>query len=180
MTEQEFLNEVRYLGYDAEDAGDAAPDLETYLRALYGVLRERREAEQVEFDFLAEALTRAFTAESVPFEESWRGIVNPYEEDFPERSSAWTALERTLLFQIADLRRLADEGEPPGSSPDRAVSSTGHEWYNGTLGSFLSAASYGVSAKSDEVRTRGGAPRRETGATWLYLEYLLGMGQYYE
>src|SRR5919199_5193069 len=87
---------------------DANRGLEEYLRALWRLVQENRPA-TVSYDWVATALKQSFSVDPVPFDEVWLESTEPPDER--RVKDDFEFLRGVLLFQIADLRRMAENGQ---------------------------------------------------------------------
>jgi hypothetical protein len=108
--------------------------LEEYLRALWA-LAQNWPDDIIPTGKLAEWFRDAFTAEVPPFDDAWRSIQSDDEgSDYIGR----TAWEQCILFQIADLRRMAEAGTLENEYRYFGIDSpTGFRWYNFDPCSYL-------------------------------------------
>ena len=118
--------------------------LEVYLRALWVLARGHASAEP-RWDQIGEWLVTALTARPALFDEAWLRFRDPPEagEGTPREE-----FDATLLFQIADLRRMQG-GALEDEWGDFGVDSpTGNSWYNFEPLSYLECALAGISANN--------------------------------
>lgn len=100
--------------------------LEVYLRALWVLARGHASAEP-RWDQIGEWLVTALTARPALFDEAWLRSRDPPEAG---EGSPREEFDATLLFQIADLRRMQG-GALEDEWGDFGVDSpTGNSWYN--------------------------------------------------
>jgi hypothetical protein len=168
--------------YDLESAvlrlGDRFQDtytgtLEDYLRSFLAVISGCRDRVPTWSD-AAEALAASFSALPAPFEDTWLAHTQPPPEE--EAENTFEFLRRTLLFQIADLRRMRG-GVLEDPHRGLGVSSpTGHTWYNFEPVLYLECAVTGAIAGVEH----GQWAQWETRCDWIALAALLEMGRLYE
>jgi hypothetical protein len=126
-----------------------ARSLEEYLRALWA-LAHNWPYDIIPAEKLAGWFRDAFTAEVPPFDDAWRSI---QRDDEGSNNIGRTAWEQCILFQIADLRRMAEAGMLENEYRYFGIESpTGFWWYNFDPWSYLEAAVW---------RSRGGYSEHE-------------------
>ncbi len=131
-------------------------DLETYLRALLARAREfGREfgAREPEPDEVVRLLAGAASAEPEPFEDAWLTQPRMWEQEPPPWGLA--RVESILIGQIADLRRMRDNGQLADDNRYFGIDAPGgSRWYNFDPTSYLEcgvAGSVGGTVDDDEV-----------------------------
>jgi hypothetical protein len=119
--------------------------LEEYLRALWKLIQEHRE-DTVSWSLLAHLLADAFITEPATFDEQWfvytaspRAL---YQFD-EAKEDDYEVIRTMILYQIADLRRMARAGSLDKSATELwlGIDSGSERWYNFTPMTFLGAAS---------------------------------------
>ena len=102
------------------------PSLEEYLRSLW-LLVSQSNIKSPTIDQFAIWLEQAFTIAPSPFDSDWLKIRVDYGKDIP----AYEDWEKLILFQIADLRRMADAGQLKDEYRYFGIDSpSGSRWYN--------------------------------------------------
>jgi len=173
--------------------------LEEYLRSLWGQIIQRRD-EKPTYGLFIELFRSAFRAPPIPLDPSWldqsknppdlllrvfsdnhlrelaRGGV-PLAPVKPEDAqSDFDLLEATILFQIADLRKMA-ERRPMEEWGEGVPSPTGHHWANLTPLMYLDGAIRGFVSHLGAGHFRD---TTETRCDWASLAFILTLGQMYE
>jgi HEAT repeat protein len=106
--------------------GDNPPSLEEYLRSLWRIVSQSQ-VSSPSLEQVAEWLTAAFTIEPPPFDPEWMKRVKDYSSSLQTQDD-W---ENLILFQIADLRRMADAGQLEDEQRYYGIDSpSGERWYN--------------------------------------------------
>ncbi len=105
---------------------NALPSLEEYLRSLWRIVSRSRDLPLTP-ENLAAWFERAFTEEPPPFDPAW--MLRPKtESDEPNTFEGW---ENIILYQIADLRRMAQLGMLDNKYRYMGLTSpTDLSWYN--------------------------------------------------
>ena len=163
-----------------EDPEGTARTLESYLLALWSLVRPLRDQAALSVDAFLRILDQALTAPAPPFDESWRGLPDR-DVDEPRGFAGWEAL---VIRQIRDLREM-DEA---GMSPDRwrylLQAPRGSFWYHCDPDGYLEAAAAGAFG-GWEVEEDGEVtvptpvfPMHEI--TWDDFREFLHNGQYHE
>ena len=169
VTEADFLAYIQALSQDGASAYQGS--LEEYLRAVWAEAQEYRKG-PVTFRLLAEVLTNAFAKEPLLFDEQWlvyKSLPKTMLDQLPVEDT-FEELQHMILYQIADLHRMEDEGLL--SNPYRYYgidSPTGFNWYNFDPETFLECASRGLGSGSSDTQ-----------CDWGYLAVFLWLGQIYE
>lgn len=159
-----------------------ARDLETYLRALLGLIVDRPIA-GLSIDDLNGLLRASLVAPPVPFQNSWNGITEEdcaYVWDGDPKSIAEEieALTTLIKGQVADLRWF--EAKPPTlNRPNWPVFDNERAprgiWANGNaLAMFLDSGFHGCEGRFEAVDTA------EDGWNWRLLRRFLMVAQVYE
>ena len=173
--------------------------LEEYLRALWSVIEQHRH-DPVSPDLVASLFWRAFAAQPTPFDESWF----EYDRLPPLRSKEaigqYEYLKQTIVYQIADLRRMDQAGllECDLSALWGGIDSpSGRRWYNLSLGDFLESAARGFYDHCEALDQKPSLPFSEGQASgahrpligrelesqqcsWADLADILSLGQLYD
>jgi hypothetical protein len=151
--------------------GSYEGSLEEYLRSLWSLIQQHRE-EPPSFALFARLLRDAFDTEPVAFEDGWLAYTNPPEPEGPLDDFEY--LRATILFQIADLRRM-EGGQLDNEWRYFGVPSpTENYWYNFDPFTYLKCAAACLEAWDGEppgVRTTFG---------WSKLADFLEAGRIYE
>jgi len=107
--------------------------LEEYLRALWSeIIRHRNETPS--YALFATMMENAFTVAPAHFAEEWRKHTTPAAME----SESFEDLQQTLLFQIADLHAMTENGQIKILAAWRGVKSpSGNLWYDFQTGLFL-------------------------------------------
>lgn len=121
--------------------------LEQYLSSLWKVVSAERDKPLSNERFVA-WLAAAFVQEPLPFEPEWLNVVQGdiyLRETYDDANFAdW---ENLILFQIADLKRMAEAGILDNEYKHFGIDSpSGERWYNFDLAGYLecaAAAMYG-------------------------------------
>lgn len=101
--------------------------LEEYLRAVWA-LGAKRKGELIGPEDVAAILTGALTTQAPEFDDAWRAEFPGAPEPTGEFVVDW---ERTILFQIVELRAMAEEGTLNDKLRYLGVNSPlGGTWYN--------------------------------------------------
>ncbi|GJH41114.1 hypothetical protein RCZ04_16640 [Capnocytophaga sp. HP1101] len=165
MTYNEFYNYIEQLPKKV-----ANRDLEAYLLALYGLTLQHKE-EVCTPILCLELLEQAFTATSVPYNESWTAIREMPEAEGREVDTfAYT--QAVILFQIAELHRMRGKELQDKQRYMGITSETGYDWYNFDAFSLLECGAQGL---SDYIGKEENIPN-----DWCFLGDLLDLGRYYE
>ena len=115
-------------------SADQVPSLEVYLRSLWFVGRTWDD-DIIPIGTLGEWLRSAFSSSPPDFDDAWHSIAFPAEEPGDDPRDLW---EKFILFQIADLRRMAEAGTLDNEHRYFGVDSpAGIRWYNFDPCSYL-------------------------------------------
>ncbi len=170
INQQDFCDVAREL---SEQAASSDRSLEEYLRALWLLVQSNRDT-QVTYALLAQILAEALVSPIAPFDPDWLSYENwptelwqkqPIQDDF-------AFLQSMLLYQIADLRRMKDEGvldNRPFVLWLGIHRKNGATWFNFRPSTFLECAFRGLRVDPDS-----------TACDWSSLAELLYLGQIYE
>lgn len=170
-------------GFESHPGGKRLRSLEEYLRALYLLAAPHRGTTPTVEQF-AGWLESALTAPPLPFDPLWltceRGVsLTEYD--------GW---EACILFQIADLRRMAQGGQL--SDPQRYFgidSPSGSRWYNFDVLTYLECGVRGTFGGYEESEVTVLVPSPDgddspvfvvTDFGWNDFTSFLGDGQHYE
>jgi hypothetical protein len=179
--------------------------LEEYLRALLASI-SKYESKSPSYSLFALILEEAFQNLPPAFNNDWLRCTEPppnrlqqvildakskaYDVPFPvpeETAKGLSDIEclyRTVLFQIAELRRFGErKQEEYGKFAEYAKkykymglkSPTGHDWYNWDPFTYLECATGGL-----VVHSKWTAPEFKEGNSWAVLAYVLEWGRIYE
>ncbi len=161
--------------------------LEEYLRAMWA-LGTASYGEMIDANGVCEILTRAVTADAPPFQEAWRARFSTPPKPSGEFVVDW---ECTILFQITELRAMAEDGTL--ESKYRyfgVVSPSGGSWYNFDVVTYLECGVRGTVGgfEADEVVVLVPDPDGDDDSAifeladfgWEAFTDLLWCGQYYE
>lgn len=174
MKLDEFIEKINSLTKQT----DSATDLEYFLRSLWKAILKYQDQEP-SFELFQQIISESWTGEPIDFDKSWFAIkenANMIEIKTSTRMDDFEYLRGTILYQIADLRRMRDAGyfEMDGNILFMGVQSpTGSSWYNWSPEDFLNAATSALGSsnpKQNVVET----------ITWRDLAALLYLGQLYE
>ena len=106
--------------------GDNLPSLEEYLRSLWQIVLQAQ-VSSPSLEQVAEWLEAAFTTEPPAFDPEWMKRARNHPSSLQTRDD-W---ENLILFQIADLRRMADAGQLENEHRYYGIDSpSGARWYN--------------------------------------------------
>ena len=161
------------------------PSLEVYLRSLWFLARAW-DGEMIPVDKLGEWFRAAFSTEAPAFDDAWRSI--PYD-DYDSAISPRKAWEQLILFQIADLRRMEDEGMLDNEFISFGIDSpTGVQWYNFAPFAFLECAVRACLDNDDEASAfeqpdeggSTGGSEHFANLTWDDFTDILWLGMSYE
>jgi len=124
MTNRDLYEIVN--GFADQFGSGKAPALEEYLRSLWWVVSQSQPSEPTP-ELLAEWLEAAFTTEPPAFDPAWR----ERHRQQPQESADFSDWENGILFQIADLRRMAEAGQLEDEFRYFGITSpSGNLWYN--------------------------------------------------
>ena len=174
MKLSEFVEQVM----DVTEKPSKIVHLEEFLRSLWQVINVYKD-QKLSAALFVQLLSEAWAGDPGDFDPEWLKIeesADDIEFDTNKQMDDFDYLKGTILYQIADLRRMRDAGyfEMDGNILFMGVQSpTGSSWYNWSPVSFL------------ECGTRGmqGAARQDielNDFTWRNLAELLYLGQMYE
>jgi len=169
-TQKDFCDFIRAL---ANNASKSDRSLEEYLRALW-LLVQKYKNDKLSFALLAQMLADALIAPVAPFDDDWLIYEEPPSElsqNHPIEND-FEFLKKMLLYQIADLHRMREEGvldTPPNILWLGASRKGGETWYNFEPATFLNVALGGIKTDSDN-----------TEYDWSDLAIQLWLGQIYE
>lgn len=157
--------------------------LEEFLRALWRIILIEKD-KQPSWELFHQIISAGWTGEPMDFEETWLSITK--NADFIESDTNSTLddfdyLKATILFQIADLRRMENAGywkRDPWSMIDGVASPTGESWYNLSPEIFMQCAVSGLTDHQKNDNTAIDVP--DENITWRNLAELLILGQLYE
>lgn len=171
----EFINNDLLPHY----AQDYKGSQEEYLRSLLAVVNQYQQ-EPATCDLLIAILKQSFATAPPPFDRAWLTYTEPpfsrYAQEPPYQVvlSDFEFLQRTLLFQIADLRRMSEENQINDLAWFGVVSPTGHSWYNFHPYSLLECAMSGI------IDNMVGQECVDGECSWNTLADILEMGRIYE
>lgn len=119
-------------------------DLESYLRALYGLGREFAAANPERDptpDEAAYLFSEAAVAPAIASDPSWRAVPPPWEEPRPHGHARFAAI---LVHQIADLEAMRSSGQLDDSNRYFGLDApSGARWYNFDPTSYLECGTSG-------------------------------------
>ena len=149
------------------------PTLEVYLRSLWKLLNERRN-EGPSLRVFIEMLELSFTSAPAEFMEEWMSYENPadYSEMIYSEDETFKFLKDTILFQIADLRRMKGKQLDNEFKEMGITSPTGYSWYNFKPTIYLECGT----ALIDEINEES----QDDAVSWIDLENILEIGRMYE
>jgi len=153
--------------------------LEHYLRALWGLI-EREKNSKPSYELFAHFLLDGFTEPPVPFKPEWYEHREAPLVWVPQAIKPFDYVKGTILYQIADLNRLAETIAHTENlwfgvkSPNQKST-----WYNFESCTYLSAALRGM---TDNLKSPRSVIRNviDLSPDWTTLAILLHMGQGYE
>jgi HEAT repeat protein len=106
--------------------GDNPPSLEEYLRSLWRIVSQSQ-VTSPSLEQVAKWLTAAFAVGPPPIDPEWMKRT----KNLPSSFQTYDNWEHLILFQIADLRRMADAGQLKDEQRYYGITSpSGHRWYN--------------------------------------------------
>ena len=152
-------------------------NLEDFLRSMWGEILKNQD-NPITWAILIDIISDAWTNEPLEFDEKWLDIIQSADDIEIERDVTlpdFEYLRGTILFQIADLRRMRDAGyfELDGNILFMGKQSpTGAIWYNWTPQDFLTCGIGGIGDHQGDDNLPD--------ATWRNLAELLYLGQMYE
>jgi len=173
--------------------------LEGYLRALWSLIEDHSQ-DPVSPALVGALFWRAFATQPMPFDESWFD----YDRLPPLRSKEaighYEYLKQTIVYQIADLRRMDQAGlldRDPSAFWGGIDSPSGRRWYNLNLGEFLESAARGFydhcealdqkpsfpfseDLASDADRPLIGRRLESQECSWADMADILSLGQLYD
>lgn len=102
--------------------------LEEYLRSILFQTESKRNS-QLTFDVVFEILEKAFDSEPIGFKHEWMEYCEPV--DIENIEDTYECFLKTIIFQIADLKRMTGCGQLDNEDKYYGVTSpSGHSWYN--------------------------------------------------
>lgn len=140
LTNRDFY--ARVIALEEQFGGELLPSLETYLLSLWSLV-VTESTDLIDAYQLLSWLERAFEHEPPPFQPHWFNY--PLPQPFRKRIATFSDWEDVILFQIADLRRMAESGDL--TSPGRyegITSPSGAQWYNFDPITYLECAVRGT------------------------------------
>ncbi len=169
-TQRDFCRFVKEL---AESNGYSERTLEEYLRALWPLAQANKDA-PVSFGLLASVLAEAWVSPIEPFDPEWLSYTDPPAElsQGAQAADSFGFLKKMLLYQIADLHRMKQEGvldRPPHVLWLGASRKGGRQWFNFIPAYFLRCALGGMDPEANH-----------TDCDWSVLAIFLWLGQIYE
>jgi hypothetical protein len=171
-----------------EHKPDYRRSLEEYLRSLWVVIG-RSQHQPVSHTLLGHMLAEAFVTEPAAFDPAWLQYEQPLDWSYEDGRYVLTTfvgeeriiedhvdefrlLTHTILFQIADLRRMRGNQLEDKNRSMGLVSPTGNDWYNFDVFTYLRCSTNGMFASG------GDAPFE--GCDWVELAAILELGRIYE
>ena len=147
--------------------------LEEYLRALWPLVQENKEA-KASYTLFAQMLSQSLTSQIAAFDNGWLEYTSPPPEIGHSQpvEDGIGFIKKMLLYQIADLHRMKEQGvldQPSHILWLGASRKGGRTWYNFLPSTFLSCALGGLNANSET-----------TDCDWSVLAVFLWLGQIYE
>jgi hypothetical protein len=185
MTNRNLYEFVRNL--KDKHKGESLPSLEDYLCSLWSIV-SRSQHSLPTFEKLVEWLEKAFTEEPPQFNPDWMERSLWYEGELTDYAD-W---EHLILFQIADLRRMAEAGILENEYRYYGIDSpSGSRWYNFDPLTYLECGVRGMYGgyEEDEVIVLIPPPEGESADspvcilnefTWQDFSGILKYGQEYE
>jgi len=164
----------------AEESEKSERSLEEYLRAFWLLVQANQNA-MPSYALFAQMLSQALLSPIASFDNDWLNYTSPPGEVGYSRSAdgnSWSVgdeidpLKKMLLYQIADLHKMKDEGvleQPPHILWLGVRRKGGETWYNFLPSTFLSCALGGLNAESES-----------TDCHWSSLTVFFQLGQGYE
>ena len=173
QTERDLQNFVWNLVEERKDIEDLP--LEDYLRSLWGLICECQHYKPT-YALFAELLEKSFITPPLPFNYNWFQYTQPPDiENISANLNDFEVLKQTVLFQIADLRRLSDAGTINNPHRYFGISSpTGEYWHNFEPCLMLDCAMNCIRGHQDRTLPD------KTECDWATLADILEMGRIYE
>jgi hypothetical protein len=170
VTLKDFCSFVENL---AKESQQSELSLEEYLRAFWLLVQTNQNA-KASFTLFANMLSQALTSPIASFDNDWLNYTAPPPEIGYSQpvEDGIGFLKKMLLYQIADLHRMKEEGvldQPPHILWLGTSRKGGRTWYNFLPSTFLSCALGGLNANSET-----------TDCDWSILAVFLWLGQIYE
>ncbi|MCA9922121.1 MAG: hypothetical protein KC421_07110 [Anaerolineales bacterium] len=179
---------ARVIALEEQFGGELLPSLEAYLLSFWSLV-VTESTDLIDVYQLLSWLERAFEHEPPPFQPHWLDIPSP--QPFRKRIATFSDWEDVILFQIADLHRMAESGDL--TSPNRyegITSPSGTQWYNFDPITYLECAVRGTMGGhriTQLIRTEHAAThyvRNHTGYvirtfTWADMILMATFGQMY-
>jgi hypothetical protein len=153
-------------------------NLEEFLRGMWGAALNNRDVKPT-WELFVQIISDAWTNQPLHFDETWLEIkesADDIETKTEINLGDFDYLRGTILYQIADLRRMRIEGYFERDSVTLfwgVQSPTGASWYNWSPESFLECGTRGMIGHQ-------GKDYSLVGCTWRDLAELLYLGQIYE
>ena len=170
-----------------------AGSLEAYLRGLWKVTQKCRH-QTTSPALIEQVLYEAVMAEPAPFDKDWLKYERPpFDPDYQEKhDNGFTYFKHTILFQIADLRRMQEAGMlnlSPIILFGGVDSPSGNRWYNFDVFDYFTCAErgyrshcerFGVPDEWSQTLPPIGHPINSTECNWRDLAEILEFGRIYE
>jgi hypothetical protein len=185
MTNREVYERILKLKETLQ--GKSLPSLEEYLRSLWFLASQSSNAE-LTIEQICSWLELSFDEKPAPFRPEWMNL----KLDFQKMLSDYDKWENLILFQIADLRRMARAGLLDNKYRYFGLDSpSGTRWYNFDPLTYLECGVRGTLGgyKEDEVIVLIAPSEGETADdptheikifTWKDFTNILKCGQWYE
>ena len=153
------------------------PSLEEYLRSLWKIV-SLANATSPTPDDIANWLESAFTTEPPPFMPEWSTLTR----NFKTENSSFSDWEKVILYQIVDLRQMAENGQLDDEYQYFGIQSpSGYSWYNFDPLTYLEC---GVQGTLDWYKKYGGSEDNPiqviSHSIWDWFIHILVCGQIYE
>ena len=169
MSLQELIKSVNELVESVE--GTDPGTLEEYLRSLWGLISKHDGPEPTN-GVIARLLADALNAGPAPFNDAWLAVSEPADRAMM-KANPFDGVRRTLVFQLADMRRMqAADLLDPEKMHLGVTSPTGHKWNNFETLDYLDCAMAAIGEIYGELK------KPPTG--WTLLEMILDQGRVYE
>ena len=170
ITFQELIDSVNELVESVE--GSDPGTLEEYLRSLWGLIG-KHEGEDPSNELIARLLADAFNTGPAPFNDAWLAVSEPADKAMM-KLNPFDGVRRTIVFQLADIRRMRDADVLDPEKMHLGVTSpAGHKWNNFETLDYLDCGIAGIGERYTE-----GKKKPPTG--WVLLEEILELGRVYE
>lgn len=178
MKYPEFTEQVDKL----QDQVRTASNLEEFLRAMWDSILKHKDSKPT-WELFLQIISQAWANKPLDFDELWLSIdksSDSVESKSGTQLDDFDYLKGTILYQIADLRRMRDAGyyeKDPIELFFGVQSPTGASWYNWSPEGFLDGAMSGLTS---HYSNENSGIQVSDDVTWRDLGELLYLGQLYE